>query len=91
MKIIGLMSGTSADGIDAALVEISGGPGCWDWKLAAFVCLPWPEAIREAILRACLPDATVEQIVPLNVELGEKFADAARLVAEKAENRAVGN
>lgn len=84
MKIIGLMSGTSADGIDAALVEISGGPGCWDWKLAAFVCLPWPEAIREAILRACLPDATVEQIVPLNVELGEKFADAARLVAEKA-------
>ena len=84
MRIIGLMSGTSADGIDAALVEISGGPGEWDWKLLTFVCLPWPEALRGAILRACLPDATVEQMVPLNTALGEKFADAARTVADKA-------
>ena len=85
MRIIGLMSGTSADGIDAALVEISGGPGGWDWKLLAFVCLPWSEALRNAILAACLPDATVERIVLLNTEVGEKFAEAARAVAEKAE------
>ena len=84
MLIIGLMSGTSADGIDAALVEISGGPTAWDWKLLAFVCLPWSEALRGAILAACLPDATVEQIVPLNMELGEKFAEAAQAVAEEA-------
>ena len=84
MLIIGLMSGTSADGIDAALVEISGGPGGWDWTLLAFVCLPWSEAMRGAILAACLPTATVEQIVPLNMTLGEKFAEAARSVAETA-------
>ncbi len=84
MRIIGLMSGTSADGIDAALVEISGSPAAWEWKLNAFVCLPWPEPIRALILAACLPDATVAQIVPLNFLLGERFAEAARAVSDTA-------
>ena len=84
MLLIGLMSGTSADGIDAALVEISGAPPFWNWKLIAFVCLPWSEAIRAEILDACLPHATVEQMVPLNTRLGEAFAAAAQAVADEA-------
>ena len=84
MLLIGLMSGTSADGIDVALVEISGGPPDWKWRLIAFQCLPWTEPLRDAILRACLPDATVARIVPLHTELGEKFAEAAQAVSEKA-------
>ena len=84
MRIIGLMSGTSADGIDAALVEISGDPPVWSWKLTAFVCLPWSETLRNAILSACLSDATIAQIVPLNFLIGENFANAARAAADKA-------
>src|SRR5690348_1171245 len=82
MRIIGLMSGTSADGIDAALVEIDGEPGQYAWTLRAFVCVPWPPALRTAILDACRADAPIQAVIALNTRLGEAFADAAQAVAD---------
>jgi anhydro-N-acetylmuramic acid kinase len=85
MNLIGLMSGTSADGIDAALVEIEGGgERRVEWRLRAFVCVPWPEALREEILSACRADAPLQRIAALNYRLGEEFARAAQAVAEAA-------
>lgn len=84
MQIIGLMSGTSADGIDAALVEIAGGPRRFRWSLRAFVCVPWEAGLQAAILAACRPDAPLQTIVALNYRLGEVFAEAAEAAAQAA-------
>lgn len=53
MKVIGLMSGTSVDGIDAALVEISGTTLDLRVELLAAETYPYPEQIRSAILAVC--------------------------------------
>lgn len=85
MLLIGLMSGTSADGIDAALVEITGQGRGTRARLLHFACLPHDDAMREAILRLCDPrTATVPDLCALNFALGERFAEAARDVAEAA-------
>ena len=49
--VIGLMSGTSADGVDAALVQIDGGARSIRLHLHAFHTLPFPSGMREASLR----------------------------------------
>ncbi len=83
MRAIGLMSGTSADGIDAALVEIEGEPGNYQIVLEGFVCVPYANEVREVILDACRPDAPLQQVTALNVLIGELFAEAAGLVCEE--------
>ena len=47
---VGLMSGTSVDGIDAALVELSGSGDALSVKLLAFKNTPYPPAVREKYL-----------------------------------------
>jgi anhydro-N-acetylmuramic acid kinase len=78
MRVLGLMSGTSADGIDAALVRISGKPPALTTRLEGFYCRPLLGAARAAILRVAggAPTTTAE-IARLNVLLGEIFAQAA--------------
>lgn len=52
--VIGLMSGTSADGVDAVLCELSGeGRGGLKVKLLAESSQPYPDFIREKVLQAC--------------------------------------
>jgi anhydro-N-acetylmuramic acid kinase len=53
MKVIGLMSGTSVDGIDAALVEISGTMIDLQVKLVAGATYPYPDELRSQILAVC--------------------------------------
>ncbi len=84
MKVIGLMSGTSADGIDAALVEIAGADSL-QWRLLQYAQLPFHEPLRSEVL-ACMTErgGTVARICALNVALGEAFAAAAKRVADDA-------
>ncbi len=77
MKIIGLMSGTSCDGIDAALCEISGSGENLRASLLDFICVPFADELRERILRACDNKCDAQEIARLNVVLGEEFARAA--------------
>ncbi len=71
---IGLMSGTSADGIDAALVKIEGG-----LQLLHHHCEPIPEALRSEILSLATPgDNEIDRLGKLDCELGSVFAQAAR-------------
>ncbi|UCD84874.1 MAG: anhydro-N-acetylmuramic acid kinase [Deltaproteobacteria bacterium] len=85
MKVIGLMSGTSADGIDAALTEIRGEGLKTKIKLIAFETYSFPRKVRKMILNASDPKtARIDQICHLNFYLGELFAEAARAVAKKA-------
>ncbi len=83
MLLLGLMSGTSVDGIDAALVEFEGQGDGLKWTLPGFTCVPWAVELRAAILDACRPDARLQTIVALNVRLGEAFAEAAKVAADK--------
>jgi anhydro-N-acetylmuramic acid kinase len=74
---LGIMSGTSADGIDVALVRFAGRNDD-KGKLENFGAFPFPPAVRKEILKLGEVRAvTTGEISRLNVLLGEIFADAA--------------
>ena len=75
MKIIGLMSGTSADGVDAALVEIQEGAQQPAIRLLAFETFPYPPGVRERVLTVASGGSTAD-VCHLNALVGELFAEA---------------
>lgn len=83
------MSGTSLDGIDAALVEIddpAAGTGADDppaWRLLGFRTTPYRHARREEI-HACLLEGDPASLARLHVRLGDWFAEAALEVCDTA-------
>jgi anhydro-N-acetylmuramic acid kinase len=78
MRVLGMMSGTSADGIDAALVRIAGAPPKISAKLEAHYHVAFPAALRKAILRLANGGATTTgEISQLSFLVGEEFARAA--------------
>ncbi|NPV65714.1 MAG: anhydro-N-acetylmuramic acid kinase [Anaerolineae bacterium] len=77
MKIIGLISGTSADAIDAALCEISGAPPNLRARIVAARTHPYPPGFQARILRQIRPESSrVDELCELNAALGELFAEA---------------
>jgi len=75
--VVGLMSGTSVDGIDAALVEITGHGEAATVKLLAFDSYPFPPELRARVFRLFNPrEARVDAICQLDFLLGEVFAAA---------------
>src|SRR5271169_921166 len=84
MRVLGLMSGTSADGIDVALVRISGAPPNLKAKLEHFAGIPYPRDVRDAVLRLANGVATTTaEISQLNFLVGEIFADAIRAACRR--------
>ncbi|MDE2215978.1 MAG: anhydro-N-acetylmuramic acid kinase [Planctomycetota bacterium] len=84
-KVIGLMSGTSMDGIDACLVDIFGNGIHTKINITTFETYPYDEATRTAVIEACNPKlGTVDKVCQLNFYLGKLFADAAKSIANKA-------
>lgn len=89
MNVVGLMSGTSADGVDAVVVEIEGAPPALRWRLRAHVHTPYEPAFRREVLTAMTPEqGTVDRLCRLNVELGLAFARAAQRAIAAAGLRA---
>ncbi|MBQ7114274.1 MAG: anhydro-N-acetylmuramic acid kinase [Clostridia bacterium] len=83
--VVGMMSGTSVDGVDAALVEFSGSEERPEVRLVAFENKPFPPAVREKIFRLFRPDtAPVDDVGYMSFLLGELYAKAALSVIEKA-------
>jgi anhydro-N-acetylmuramic acid kinase len=80
--VVGLLSGTSADGTDAALCELSGDGEATRCTVRAFVTTPFSRALRERIFR--LGQADASELCDLDVLLGEAFADGARAVCDAA-------
>jgi len=67
---IGLMSGTSADAVDAVLVDLSNGT-----KLLAHHSQKFPPSLRQRIHQLCTPgDNEIDRMGMLDVELGHHFA-----------------
>ncbi|KPK81748.1 MAG: hypothetical protein AMS25_05190 [Gemmatimonas sp. SM23_52] len=93
-RYLGLMSGTSLDGIDAALVQVDERDGRLGAFLEAFLSLPYTSDQRQAIKEALT--GTPQQLCRVNFELGGWFAEAALRLLEKtgvaaAELAAVGS
>jgi len=80
--VLGLLSGTSADGVDAALVRIRGQGLETRCDVVAFETFPFPDALRRAVVG--LPRSTAEVVCRYNFILGEAFADAGLALLEKA-------
>ncbi len=82
------MSGTSADGVDAALVEWPEGPEARPFRLVAFVQEAYPAELQARIHRLAagrVPGGeALRELATLDVELGERFAAAAAAVVAAA-------
>jgi anhydro-N-acetylmuramic acid kinase len=83
MLIIGLMSGTSADGVDAALVFLSGEGPRTRVRLIAHCHSQFSVGMREEVILACDPATTrTDRLCALNTALAHEYARAATGVAE---------
>jgi anhydro-N-acetylmuramic acid kinase len=81
---VGLISGTSMDGIDAAAVEITEGPRL-RIALRAHLTYPYPQPVREALLALCrMDEGGALAACRLHMVLGEVFAEAALTVIAQA-------
>ncbi len=74
-RIVGLMSGTSHDGVDAALVDVSGSGASLKVDVVRFECFPFEPELRSRIASA--RDATTLELARLDFDIGEAFASAA--------------
>jgi anhydro-N-acetylmuramic acid kinase len=77
MRVAGVMSGTSLDGIDVAIVDISGKR----IETIAFHSTPYPAAVREALLNL----SSVAEVSRLNFLLGELYAKAILATRRRVE------
>ncbi len=85
LLVIGLMSGTSADGIDAALCRISGTGESLKCKELCFHTEVYEPIVREKILQAARGDkGGSEELTKLSFLLGELFLEASIKLCEKA-------
>jgi len=81
LRVAGLMSGTSADGISAAIVDI--GPARVD--VLAFDTFPYPPAVRRALFKLFQPQTgRVDDVCHLNFAVGELFAEALIRLARRS-------
>ncbi|MGD1905256.1 MAG: anhydro-N-acetylmuramic acid kinase [Leptolyngbyaceae cyanobacterium] len=79
MRIIGLMSGTSVDSIDAALVEIQGQGYDLTVQVLASTYLDYPEALRAQILKVCGGEVlSLTALADLDDQIAQQFAIAAK-------------
>jgi anhydro-N-acetylmuramic acid kinase len=91
MIVAGVMSGTSADGINVALVRISraGAEGGTNLELLGHAEFAYPVAVRRMVLAAMNSShASVADLARLNFRLGELYADALLATQKKVRAKA---
>ena len=82
--ILGMMSGTSVDGIDVSLVRISGAPPSLNIKLLNHTHIAFPAAVRKEILRVAEQNPINSgELSQLHSRLGHIYADAALAACKK--------
>ena len=86
MLVVGLISGTSADGIDAVLCDINGAPPNLTVKIVAGNTTPYPPELRKRIMTSYSPqESRIDEICKLNFDIGAVFAAAAEAIIKTAE------
>lgn len=92
MRILGMMSGTSHDGIDTAVVDFSYADGVVTGHLLHAASTPYQPALRERIVAALPPGHTsMGEVCELDTLIGRAFADRASEVAREVRFDAVGS
>ncbi len=85
LLIVGLMSGTSLDGIDAALIKVDGYGSKTKLEILETNELPFNSRMKEKLLQASNKDTSnVEQLCSLNFEISYLYAEAVKKVCNKA-------
>jgi anhydro-N-acetylmuramic acid kinase len=84
---VGLMSGTSMDGVDAAVCRIRGSGASARVRLLRFVHRPYPRALRERLRAFAEGGTTAREACLLHDAVGEAFADAAAAAVRAARVR----
>jgi anhydro-N-acetylmuramic acid kinase len=83
MLVAGIMSGTSADGIDVALCHISPMRARPRIELIRHRAFPYPAALRKTVLAAMdAPNTSAAELARLNWRLGEAYGDAVQAAAQ---------
>ena len=81
---IGMISGTSVDGIDVALVEIDGTGQKATIRTVGFGTVPYPQEVRDELLGLYEDqEDAVARLCSLNFVVGQCFADAAVAMCER--------
>jgi anhydro-N-acetylmuramic acid kinase len=84
MTVAGVMSGTSADGIDVALLEIRPNRGQLKLHLLGHSAFPFPAALRKAVLAAMDAKSTsTAELARLHWRLGQAYAEAVRTTLDR--------
>lgn len=78
MKVLGIMSGTSADGADLVLAELDGTPPTLNWQVLAHLAVPYPADLRQRVLQALYSQSQTQELALLHHDLGRFYASAAR-------------
>src|SRR5689334_20325152 len=78
MRVAGLISGTSADGVDVAVIDIDN----HSMSMVASGCVRYPNHVREAVFAVSNAETHTAEISRLNFLLGELFADALITVCD---------
>src|SRR5215469_8096386 len=85
MIVVGLMSGTSVDGIDAAVVDVAQQDDALQLRLVGYAESAIDESLRRRIHLLFSPEQSrVDDVCEVNVQLGEAFAEAAALALRQA-------
>lgn len=85
MLVVGLMSGTSLDGVDAVLVEITEAEGEIKIKFLDSISRQYPPGLKEKLLRILPPnEGSVKECAYLHYHLAEEYAAAVLSLLEKA-------
>ena len=83
--VIGLMSGTSVDGIDASIAEIEGSGTGMRMRQIDFITVPFPEGFKELVLRNSQTGTSdVADIARLNFLIAQLYADTVRRLCSHA-------
>ncbi len=78
MKVLGMISGTSHDGIDVAVVDFVLAENVLDGRIEFTASTPYVRPLRERLVRALPPaPVTFEEVCALDTLIGQAFAEAA--------------
>lgn len=72
-KVIGLMSGSSLDGLDIAYTQLTEISGKWSYELLAAECIPYPEVLAAELRKA--PTLTVPEFLRLHTGYGHYLGE----------------
>ena len=84
MRVCGLMSGTSLDGLDIAIIDFTYEEGQVRHELLHFVTMPYEDGCKQQLHKLMDPAAPLQLVSSMNMYLGELYADSLKEALEEA-------